>query len=88
MQKRRVFTNAKITTNVSMVLSEEEARALNMLTAYGIKNLLDSYRKYLGSAMNGYEQGLESLFEACQLELPLFLKQIDEARTMLGVVKS
>ena len=83
--KQRIFTNSRITMNVSMVLDEAEARALRMMVDYGVPALMDTYRKCLGSAMNDHVTGLETFFTACRNELPHYLYQLDEARRFLDL---
>ena len=80
----KVIGNGEISGNVTLVLSEAEAKALDALVGYGVNPFLEVFYKHLGKAyLSPYERGLKSLFESVRTgegSVSNFLKRIHEAR--------
>lgn len=73
-----------VTVNISLELTETEARALDAMTKYGHKSFLEGVYTKLGkSYMQPYEAGVISLFETIKKELPQHFFKIDKAREAL-----
>lgn len=67
--------------SVILKLKEEEARALEAITLYGIKEFLETFYKHLGkSYLQPHEEGVKVLFETIKSELPKHLKKFDKIR--------
>lgn len=63
----RIEGRATLKAEVVLILSEEEAGALDALVGYGFKSFRDVFYEKLGKAyMERYERGLESLFNSVQ----------------------
>jgi hypothetical protein len=77
---KNIQSQATIEMEVTLTLSEGEARCLALMTAYGAESFLKGYRKYLGRAMVPYESHLTPLFESINGQLPRHIKRIDNAR--------
>ncbi len=77
-------SSSNVTIEISMDLSEIEARALIEMTGYGIEQFLEGYYKYLGKHyLKPLEPGIRSLFESIKSELPPHIAKIDKARKSL-----
>ena len=76
--------NSEITTNITLTITEEEARALLTLTEYGTQSFLEVFYAKLGKHyLIPHEQGLRSLFETIKKELPVPLNNVNKARNLL-----
>lgn len=74
----------KITCHADITLTETEARALVVLTEYGTDTFLKHFYTFLGRHyLEPHEKGIVSLFEKIRTELPLQLRAVDEARSLL-----
>ena len=74
-------SNPKITVNISLDLTEAEARALDALAGYDVEKFIEFFYKSMGrSYLEKYEHGLRSLFESARATLPGILDRIDKAR--------
>lgn len=69
-----------VVLEVSMALSEKEARALHSMSLYGAEKFLEMFREHLGAALKGNEDGLRTLFEGCRDQLAGLLDQARDAR--------
>lgn len=79
MAKAKVKSSLKFEAVVMLELTESEARALNEMTKYGIKNFINGYKKHLGSHyIEPHVKGLTSLFETIDGSLPSELYRLDE----------
>ena len=65
--------------NITLDLTLAEARALNEITGYGVKEFLAGYYKQLGkSYLQPHEKGVISLFETIKQNLPGKLYEADK----------
>ena len=81
-----VKASSTVKLSVTLVLTEEEAIALNEMTKYGIKAFLEGYYKYLGKHyMQPHEKGMRSLFKTIDAELPSHICRINEARKIFDM---
>lgn len=80
--KTRIVQRPAVEASVTLQLREEEMRALEALTGYGIKGFLEVFYAKMGKHyLEPHEQGLRSLFDVIQRELPPILARADAART-------
>ena len=81
----KIRSQSKVTSEVVLVLTEEEARALYNIVGYGHKPFTDWFYENLGkNYLKPHEQGLISLFETIKKELPQHLSRIDKARKVFS----
>jgi hypothetical protein len=81
MNERRLLQAPRLDVDVKLLLNEKEIRALDALAGYGIKPFLDVFYKHMGRHyLEPHEQGLRSLFEVIQSQLPQILNRADNAR--------
>jgi len=84
----QVKASSTVKLSVTLVLTEEEAIALNEMTKYGIKAFLAGYYKCLGKYyMEPHERGMRSLFKTVDRELPQHINRINRAREMFDLPK-
>jgi len=84
----QVKASSKVELSVTLVLTEDEAIALNEMTKYGINSFLKGYYKFLGKHyMEPHEEGMRSLFRTIDTELPPHLRRISEAREIFDMPK-
>ena len=77
----KIKSTSEFKVDILLSLSEQEARALEALTAYGTDSFLEVFYKCLGKAcLSPHEQGLKSLFETIKKELPQHLEKADTVR--------
>jgi len=70
-----------VTLELSLSISEKEARALDALAGYGIDSFLEVFYKQLGSVyLKQHEDGLRSLFGVIRAEVVPMLRRADNAR--------
>lgn len=80
-----VKPHGRITMEVTLVLNEREARALNALTSYGFDDFLNALYTKLGRTyIEPYQDGLASLFTRCRETITPTIKDIEDAREHLG----
>jgi hypothetical protein len=76
-----IRSGSKITAEVHLVLTEEEARALYNITVYGVQPFVDWFYRNMGKHyLKPHEDGLRSLFDTIGKELPQHLTRVDNAR--------
>lgn len=76
----------EVVLDVSLRLSEAEARALMALTEYGDKAFLQVFYEELGeSCLKPHEAGLVSLFRSIRSELDPILDRADVARQAFAI---
>jgi len=81
-----VKASSTVKLSVTVVLTEQEAIALNEMTKYGIEPFLQGYYKYLGKHyMEPHEPGMRSLFKTIDSELPEHLSRINKARRVFDM---
>jgi len=84
MAKAKTSSEIKVEVKVTIDLTIEEAKALNMITTYSAESFIEGYKKHLGAYyMRGHEVGIISLFETIRDSLP---KEIDKANNVLSKV--
>jgi hypothetical protein len=80
----KVIGCGEIKGEVTLILSESEAKALDALVGYGAQNFLDVFYAHLGKAyLQPHERGLRSLFESVRTgegSVSQFLSKVHEAR--------
>ena len=80
----KVIGYGEIKGEVTLVLSEDEAKALDALVGYGHKSFLEVFYAHLGKAyLQPHERGLKSLFESVRTgegSVSNFLKRLHDAR--------
>lgn len=73
--------DTKVEVNITITLTEEEARALNAITIYGNTAFLKVFYEHLGkNYLQPHERGLIDLFSKIQSSLPENLKRINKVR--------
>jgi len=77
----KIKSSSKVDFEITIRLSEVEARALNQLPRYGTDVFLKFFYEHLGKYyMEPHEKGIRSLFETLKQELPKHLAKVDKAR--------
>lgn len=80
----KVIGSGEIKGEVTLLLSEAEAKALDALVGYGPEPFLKVFYEHLGKAyLQPHERGLKSLFESVRTgegSVSNFLKRIHDAR--------
>ena len=81
------MSNIKSTSNlefqITLTLTETEARALKALTGYGEKQFLECFYKGLGRHyLEPYSSGIKSLFSTIDIHLPRHLHKIKETKNL------
>jgi len=78
--------NPKLTTTITLELSEEEAQALVDIAGYGTDEFLKFFYEYMGEYyLKQHEKGLRSLFEATRTILTPILDRYNVARKSFGL---
>lgn len=84
----KIIGYGEIRGEVTLVLSEDEAKALDALVGYGHAQFLEVFYKHLGKAyLQPYERGLKSLFESVRTgegSVSSFLQRIQNAREVFS----
>lgn len=82
---KKVNTQATIQLQMTLVLNETEARALDALAGYGFADFIKVFYTYLGEHyMKPHEDGLRQLFDTIKETVPHQLHRVDEARKTFG----
>lgn len=77
----KVSLSSKIEFEVTLKLTEEEAKALNTIVGYGPDKFVEWFYKNLGQAyLKPHEQGMRSLFETARRELAYPISTIDRVK--------
>ena len=88
----KVIGHGEINGEVTLVLNESEARALDAIVGYGAEPFLKAFYEHLGKAyLQPYERGLRSLFESVRTgdgSVSLFLTKLQDARAVFSGKKS
>jgi hypothetical protein len=83
MDTPKINSFANFEVNITLKLTEVEARALRELTVYGTDAFLKVFYQHLGkSTLGPHEKGLISLFETIKKELPKHLYKVDSVRQL------
>jgi hypothetical protein len=81
MSDNKIASTSKVEINITLTLTEVEARALQAMTVYGHEPFLKGFYNKLGrSYMQPHEKGVITLFETIKKEIPKHLAKADEAR--------
>lgn len=84
MQKIKASSETKLEFNVTLKLTEGEARALEAICGYGPTRFVEWFYRNLGKHyLKPHEIAMRSLFETVRSELPIQLSKIDNARKVL-----
>jgi hypothetical protein len=88
----KVIGYGEIKGEVTLVLSEQEAKALDALVGYGPEPFLKAFYEHMGKAyLQPHERGLKSLFESVRTgegSVSNFLKRIHTAREVFMGLKN
>lgn len=77
----KIESESTMEFTVVLRMTEQEARALNAITVYGIKSFLEVFYKSLGkSYLEKHEEGCKKLFATVSKELPKHFNRIDATR--------
>lgn len=77
----KVNSGVTVEFKVMLVMSEEEARALEALTVYSDQSFLDFFYNALGKHyLKPHEKGLRSLFASIRKELPRKIDNVIKTR--------
>ena len=69
----------------TLVLDEEQVRALDAIVGYGPEAFIKDFKNQLGTAyIKPHEKGVHSLFKAVEEQVRPALWRIDEARNLLS----
>lgn len=80
---------ARVELQVSLLLSEAEARALATLTEYGISNIAKGVHDVTGDTyIKNHGEGLKLLLQSAGEHLPAILRRTDEAREVFVGTKT
>jgi len=78
-----ITSQSKQEFTVVLKLSEDEARALHDITAYGYDAFIKVFKDKLGeSYIKKHENGAKSLFEIVQRGMPAIFSRMDKARNV------
>ncbi len=82
----KLKNNPKLTTTITLELSEEEARALIDIAGYGTDEFIKFFYSNMGEHyLKQHEDGLRSLFEAIRELLVPILDKFDNDRRLIGL---
>ena len=77
----KVTQAAQIGLSVHLTINEQEARALEALAGYGIKEFINTFYKEMGHHyLEPHEKGLVSFLEMVKDQIPTMLSRADRAR--------
>lgn len=77
----KLLERPTVELRVALILSEEEARALDALVGYGDDAFIKVFYEHLGKAyMEKHEEGLRALFQSVRDFLPGILERTTRAR--------
>jgi hypothetical protein len=80
-ERPKIRSGGEVQINISILLTEIEARALHGMTVYGADEFVKVFYEHLGKTyMKDHEPGLRSLFQTVKEELPQHLERADKAR--------
>ena len=78
---KKIELKSNMEFEIVLKLNEEEARALNAITLYGSKQFLKYFYEHMGEHyLKPHENGLVSLFDVIDQNLPKQLNIIDKCR--------
>ncbi len=78
---RSINSTVDLQARISIHLTEDEARVLDVIVGYGAKPFVEWFKKNLGTSyLRPHEHATESLFEKVRLEIGSHLSAIDKAR--------
>lgn len=81
----QIIGRPKIELQVTIALSENEARALDALVIYGDDAFIKAFYEKLGKAyMEPHEAGLREFFQSVRDQMPHVLSRVDEARSVFN----
>lgn len=81
----KIAHQSTVTLEVTLSLTESEARALEALTGYDVESFLKSFYSNMGRHyLEPNESGLRSLFKSVRELIPPQLARVDEARKIFN----
>lgn len=84
----KISQTSTVGLEVTLSLSESEARALEALTGYDVEGFLKSFYSNMGRHyLEPHESGLRSLFKSVRELIPEQLRRVDEARKVFDQTK-
>ena len=76
-----IKSTSKIDVQITLQLTEVEARALQAITVYGTKEFLKCFYTHLGrNYLEPHEEGVVALFETIKTELPFHINKVNDVR--------
>lgn len=77
-------TSSHLSVSISFTVTEEEARALDVLPSYGIDKFIEMFYETLGKAyLQPHEEGLRSFLRHIREKVHPGLENVDKARKYL-----
>jgi hypothetical protein len=77
---------ADIDAKIVLILSEDEARALEAIVGYGPEKFIEWFEKNHGKHyISKAKLGIKSLFETTRRELPQHISKLEDARNLLNL---
>lgn len=84
----KIVQRPEVTATATFLLDEEEMRALDALTGYGIDPFLKVFYEKMGAHyLKPHEEGLRSLFKSVREAIPRILDRATEAREVFEGTK-
>lgn len=81
----KIATASTVALEVTLALTESEARALEALTGYDVDGFLKSFYTSMGRHyLEPHESGLRSLFKSVRELIPSQLSRVDAARAVFN----
>lgn len=81
----KITSNSKLNVEISFVIDESEARALDALSGYGADTFIKAFYEHLGkSYMERHEAGLRKFLTSIRDVINPGLHQLDKAREFLS----
>ena len=81
----KIGMRPKIELELTLIITEEEARALDAMAGYGDNSFVNAFYERLGKAyMERHEAGLRSFLKSCRELIPGPLSRADAARKTFG----
>jgi len=80
-EPKKIKSASEFSAKVFIELTEVEARALEAIAGYSVKDFLRIFYEHLGkSYLQPHEKGVASLFSTIKGEIPKHLSRIDKTR--------
>lgn len=77
----KIAVNPEIELKLTMALDEEEVRALEAMTGYGVDKFIEVFYEKLGeNYMKKHEVGLRSFLNSIREQVPPYIDKVNKAR--------